>query len=177
MVRHREAPGGPQRVSFTIRGCTELTQNTYRAFNGARGTHRISNHGSLAFPRLSRDPRPVGSQPPYGAGQSSNSYPVDYRPTFAYSDLPYPLILRRILAGHFPPSLWERLGLPCCTRVPFLKDVGTALPPAVHHLRGGKGRPPDLTAHLLVHAYKPLWHVAITTAQQRFTCIGHILQR
>jgi len=124
------------------------------------GNHRQSNHGRLAVPYLSRDPRPVGSQPPFGAGQSSNPYPVDYRPAFAYSDLPYPRARRRTLTGHLPQSLWERLGLPRCTHVPFLKDLGPALPPAVHHLRGGRRRSPDLTAHLLVHASQPLWHVA-----------------
>ena len=63
------------------------------------------------------------------------------------------------LRGVRPPSLWGQWGLPRSTRVPFPRDVGPALPPAVHHLRGGRGRSPDLTAHLLVHACQPLWHV------------------
>jgi len=42
----------------------------------------------------------------------------------------------------------------------LLKDLGSAFPPAVQPLRGEISRPSDLTAHLLVHAYQPLWHVA-----------------
>jgi hypothetical protein len=88
-----------------------------------------------------------------------NPYPVDYGPAFACSDIPYPLALRHTLAGVRPPSLWGQWGLPRSARVPFPKDLGPALPPAVHPLRGGRGRSPDLTAHLLVHACQPLWHV------------------
>jgi hypothetical protein len=130
------------------------------AFNDANGIHRLRNRPGCTFPHLSRDPRPVGSQPPFGVGQSSNPYPVDYRPAFASSDLPYPLTHRRALTGHVPPSLRGWLGLPRCTRVPILKDLGPALPPAVQPLRGEISRPSDLTAYLLVHAYQPLGHVA-----------------
>ena len=93
------------------------------------------------------------------SGRGINPYPDSYSPAFACSDIPYPLTLGRSLAGVRPPSLWGQWGLPRSTRVPFPRDVGPALPPAVHHLRGGRGRSPDLTAHLLVHACQPLWHV------------------
>jgi len=137
-----------------------VCRRALRAFNDANGIHRPSNRPGCTFPYLSRDSRPVGSQPPFGVGQSSNPYPVDYRPAFAFSDLRYPLVHRRTLTGRFPRSLWGRLGLPRFARVPFPKELGPALPPAVHHLRGGKRRAPDLTAHLLVHACQPLWHVS-----------------
>jgi len=78
--------------------------------------------------------------------------------TFTCSDIPYPLVRRRTLAGRFPHSLWERLGLPRSARVPFPKDLDPAFPPAVQHLRGRMFRLPNLTAYLLVHAYQPLWH-------------------
>ena len=160
MIRRREAPGDRRTATFTIGVGTGLTQSAHRAFNGANGNHRLSNHSGLAVPHLSRDPRPVGSRPPFGAGQSLNPYPTDYRPAFACSDIPYPLALRHTLAGVRPPSLWGQWGLPRCTRVPFLKDVGPALPPAAQHLRGEISRLPDQTAYLLVHAYQPLGHVA-----------------
>ena len=76
LIRRREAPGGPQRATFTIRGCTELTRSAHRAFNDAKGNHRLSNHSGLAVPHLSRDSRPVGSQPPFGAGQQPLSGPL-----------------------------------------------------------------------------------------------------
>ena len=88
-----------------------------------------------------------------------NPYPAHYRPTFACSDLHYPLAHRRALTGDLPQSMWGRLGLPRFTRVPILRNLGPALPPAVQHLRGESISPPDLTAYLLVHAYQPLWHV------------------
>ena len=110
-------------------------------------------------------------------GQSSNPYPVDYRPAFASSDLPYPLTHRRALTGHFPPSLRGWLGLPRCTRVPILKDLGPALPPAVQPLRGEISRPSDLTAYLFWSMpISLLGMLLLTTSQQRFTCVGHILQ-
>jgi hypothetical protein len=76
LIRRREAPGGPQGVAFTIRDCTELTQSAHRAFNDAKGNHRLSNHSGLAVPHLSRDSRPVGSQPPFGVGQQPLSGPL-----------------------------------------------------------------------------------------------------
>ena len=94
------------------------------------------------------------------SGQGINPYPDHYSLAFACSDIPYPLALRRSLTGVRPPSLWRQWGLPRSTRVPFPRDVGPALTPAVRHLRRGRGRSPDLTAHLLVHACQPLWHVA-----------------
>jgi hypothetical protein len=94
------------------------------------------------------------------SGWGINPYPSHYSPAFACSDIPYPLALRHSLTGVRPLSLRRQWGLPRCTRVPFLKDVGSAFPPAVHHLREGRGRSPDLTAYLLVHACQPLWHVA-----------------
>jgi len=102
LIRRREAPGGPKQATFTIRVCPELTQCAHRAFNGAKGNHRLSNHGGLAIPYLSRDPRPVGSQPPFRVGQSSNPYPDYYGLAFACSDIPYPLALGRSLAGVRP---------------------------------------------------------------------------
>jgi len=88
-----------------------------------------------------------------------NPYPIRYRPAFACSDLLYPLVHRRTLAGDVPPSLRERSGLPRFARVPLPKGLGPASPPAVRHLRGANIGSPDLTAHLLVHASQPLWHV------------------
>ena len=76
LIRRREAPGGPKRATFTIRGCTQLTLCAHRAFNGAKGNHRLSNHSGLAVPHLSRDSRPVGSQPPFGAGHLPLSRPL-----------------------------------------------------------------------------------------------------
>jgi hypothetical protein len=57
-----------------------------------------------------------------------NPYPIHYRSAFAFSDIPYPLVHGHTLAGGCPHSLWERLGLPRSTRVPFLKDVRPRLP-------------------------------------------------
>jgi hypothetical protein len=73
---------------------------------------------------------------------------------------PIPTRPRARSRGRPSTFLWERMGLPRSTRVPVQKDVGSALPPAVQHLRGEISRPSDLTAYLLVHAYQPLWHVA-----------------
>jgi hypothetical protein len=76
LIRHREAPGDRYTATFTIGGCTGLTQSAHRAFNGANGNHRLRNHSGLAVPHRSRDPRPVGSQPPFGAGQQPLSGPL-----------------------------------------------------------------------------------------------------
>ena len=51
----------------------------------------LSNHDGLAFPPHSRDPRPAGSQPPFGVGQNLNPYPCDYYTAFASSGILYPL--------------------------------------------------------------------------------------
>jgi len=142
------------------------------AFNDANGIHRLRNRPGCTFPHLSRDPRPVGSQPPFGVGQSSNPYPVDYRPAFASSDLPYPLTHRRALTGHFPPSLRGWLGLPRCTRVPILKDLGPALPPAVQPLRGEISRPSDLTAYLFGPCLSASWACCFS---RRLSSGSHVL--
>ena len=105
-----------------------------------------------------REPIRPGSQPPFGVGQSSNPYPVGYRPAFACSDLLYPLAHRYALAGDLPPSVWGQLGLTRCTRVPLPKGLGPTCAPAAQHLRGETIRLPDLAAYLLVHACQPLWH-------------------
>ncbi len=110
------------------------------------------------------------------SGRSINPYPDHYSLAFACSDIPYPLALGHALTGVRPPSLWGQWGLPRSTRVPFLKDLGPALAPAVHHLRGGKGRSPDLTANLLVMPVSLFGMLPITTTRQRFTSVGHILQ-
>jgi len=146
-------------ATFAIGVCTGLTLSAHRAFNGAGGNHRLSNHSGLAVPHHSRDPRPVGSQPPFGAGH--NPYPDHYSLAFACSDIPYPLARGRSLAGVRPPSLWEQWGLPRCTRVSFTKDLGSACPPAAQSPRGEKEWLPDLAAYLLVHACQPLWHVVL----------------
>jgi len=75
--RRPEAPGDRCRGTFTIRVCTGLTQSAHRVFNGTKDNHRLSSHSGLAFPYPSRDPRPVGSRPPFGVGQSSNPFPAD----------------------------------------------------------------------------------------------------
>ncbi len=110
LIRHREAPGD-QAISaaFTIRVCTRLT-NVRRAFNDTFRRHRLSNHDGLAFPPLSRDTRPAGSQPPCRAGQMQNPYPNHYSPAFAFSGIPYPLVHRFTLAGDLPLPV-ETMGL------------------------------------------------------------------
>ena len=135
LIRRREAPGNPQRAAFTIRGCNKLTHSAHRAFNGAKGTHRLSNHDGLAFPSLSRHPRPAGSQPPFGVGQRSSPYPIHYRPAFACSGIPYPTIHRYALTGDFPRSLWVRSGLPRFAQAPFTEGLGPVFPPVVQHLQ------------------------------------------
>jgi len=170
LVRRREAPGSPQRVAFTIRGCNELTRSAHRAFNGAKGTHRLSNHDGLAFPSLSRHPRPAGSQPPFGAGQCSSPYPIHYRPAFAFSGLPYPTVHRYTLTDDFPRSLWERPGLPRFAQAPFPEGLGPVFPPMALYLRGVKRWHP-------LPDHTPFWFkpdslfglLPMTTAQQRFT--------
>ena len=76
LIRRREAPGDQNTATFTIEVCTGPTQSAHRAFNGANGNHRLRNHGGLAVPHRFRDPRPVGSQPPFGAGQQPLSGPL-----------------------------------------------------------------------------------------------------
>ena len=80
--------------------------------------------------------------------------------------------------GRLSTFLWERLGLPRFARVPLLKDLGSAFPPAVQPLRGEISRPSDLTAHLFFWSMpiSPFGMLLLTTAQQRFTCVSHILQ-
>ena len=137
------------------------------AFNDAKGVHCPSNGTGCAVPHLSRDSRPVGSQPPFGVGQSLNPYPIRYRPAFACSDILYPLARRYALADDLPPSLWEPLGLPRFPRVPLPKVLGPASPPAALHLRGESTRLPDQATYLLVHACQPLWHVLSPTSAIR----------
>ncbi len=45
MIRRREAPGNRCTVTFTIGVCTGLTRSARRAFNGAKGTHRLADKG------------------------------------------------------------------------------------------------------------------------------------
>jgi hypothetical protein len=119
LIRHREAPGDQVTViAFTIRVCNRLTwrrtagQSMLDQRAAAPGGPSMasiatlivsSNHTGLTFPSLSRDPRPGGSQPPFRAGQFANPYPVHYRPAFASSAIPYPLVHRYTLAGGLPP--------------------------------------------------------------------------
>ena len=95
------------------------------------------------------------------SGQGISPYPDYYSLAFACSDIPYPLALGHSLTGVRPPSLWGPWGLPRSTRVSFTKDLGSACPPAAQRPRGEKEWLPDLAAYLLVHAYQPLWHVAL----------------
>jgi len=62
--------------------------------------------------------------------------------------------------------LWGRLGLPCCVRIPILKSVGPAFPPAVRYQCGENFRFLDLTAYLLVHAVRlPAYQVEATVSR------------
>ncbi len=85
-----------------------------------------SNRSGLAFPHLSRDPRPAGSQPPFGVEQHVHPYPIHYRLAFAYFGIPYPTVHRYTLAGNFPRSLWVRSGLPRFAQAPFTEGLGPA---------------------------------------------------
>ena len=86
------------------------------------GNHRLSNRDGLAVPPFSRDPRPAGSQPPFGAGQSLNPYP---RLPSGVRFLQHPLPPRPPVHPHGrpPTSLWKQWGLPRSTRVPFPEGV------------------------------------------------------
>jgi hypothetical protein len=157
LIRRREAPGDRFAATFTIGVCTGLTQSAHRAFNGTKGNHRLSNHSGLAVPHLSRDPRPVGSQPPFGAGHE----PLSGRLQAGVRLLRHPIPPCPQALPYGSPSTIPvgAVGLTTFHTCTIPRDVGPALPPAVQHLRGGTGRLPDLTAYLLVHACQPLWHV------------------
>ena len=91
--------------------------------------------------------------------QFENPYPGYYRPAFASSGIPYPLVHRFTLAGDLPPSLWKQWGLPRSARVPFLERLGPAYPPVAPHLREVSEWHSYLTTCLLAQASQPLWLV------------------
>jgi hypothetical protein len=119
--------------------------------------HRLSNHSDLAFPHLSRDPRPVGSQPPFGVGHQPLSKPL--QPGVRLLRHPIPPCPQALPYGSPSTILAEAVGLTTFHTRTIPEGRRPRLPAGSASSARGKRTLPDLTAHLLVHACQPLWHV------------------
>jgi hypothetical protein len=125
------------------------------------------------FAKLSRDARPVGSQPTFAAGQWA-PYPPDYRAAFACSDFPYPHRHRAALQPSSPPG-WERYGL---TMFLWNDEDGLGAlcsPVAVRAHDGGRGSLRTSLQCLLAPAWQHLGLVGSHDVYREFAFAHHAI--
>ena len=95
--------------------------------------------------RLSYDERPFGSLHPFRSGQILNPYPHHYSTTFAFSEIPYPLIYRLPLRFGFHSRGDNR-----AYHVPhkyLTSDLDSTFRPTAQHLRQENTQFLNLAAH------------------------------
>ena len=111
-IRHREASADGRlspptsRYGFVL-GLRLPARSVVTCRLGSPVSDRIA--AAKAFPRLSRDPPPVGSLHPFGLRH--RRYPPHYKTAFASSDIPYPHLLRHTLRLSTSACYEERYGL------------------------------------------------------------------